>query len=167
MFLIMAHRLLFGLLLVSFFFFLLPSPIQAAQTREEWAVSQFKESTLPKEVKDGISDENRGLIQGILKTLSASLRAIFNNPPQEPATLLGQSDNLHQANLPGELKPKSEGFSVGGIINQFQGLLGTSTGFYGSDLPKFKTPIEKVSDFEETYEKVNFPEGIDPITGQQ
>lgn len=142
-----------------------------SQTREEHAISNFKQGNLPAEIQETLKEEDKGFLSNIFNTwnkLTGALINVFNKKPDQPEIMLGRSENLHQSNFPEELKPKQDkGVNpLDWLGNQFQGLLGGSTGFYGADLPKFEEPLEKVSDYEKSYEKSNFPEGINPITGQ-
>lgn len=164
--------LFFALFFVSCILYFLPHPVNAAQTREEQAISSFKQGNLPAEIQDTLKEEDRGFLSGLFSTwkkLTEPLTNIFNKPPEQPEVMLPQSENLHQSTFPEQLKPEQEKGSLiplDWLGSQFTGLLGGSTGLYGADLPKFETPIEKVSDYEESYEKANFPEGINPVTGQ-
>lgn len=177
----MKKRLLFTLSLFLVFQ-LYPNPytlhpIHAAsttspsQTREEQAVSNFNQGTLPSEVSTAKpKEEETNLFSQALATIKnpfAFFTQIFRNDPKQKETFLVESENVHQSTFPEEVKPKPQQPGTSSWLEGlFKGFLGGSTGLYGADLPEFKEPLGKVSEYEEGYEKANFPEGINPITGQ-
>lgn len=128
----------------------------SAPHREEQAVYNLNQGLLPAEaIKKESEDQN--FFQRIIYELNQLFSRLFNQPK-----FFAQSESIHQANLPKELKPEEEA-SPGGQIKSF---LGGSTGFYGVSLPKFEGTEETIKASEDLYQKAHFPEGINPITGQ-
>ena len=171
----------YGLLLTAIiitYHILLITPSYAAsasspsQTREEQSISNFKQGLLPEELRSEKRLQEQSALDQVfnaLKNIPGFFLKIFKEEPLKKGTFLAESEDMHQSSFPPEIKPKSEDnhlFDFNWLGDQFKGLLGSFAGLYGADLPKFDKSLEKVSDYEKGYEQANFPEGINPITGQ-
>lgn len=127
---------------------------------EEQAVYSLNQGTLPKEViPEGPAEQS---LFDKLISIPGKLFGFFQAPLNRPK-VFAQAETLQQANIPEALKPTEES----PLMDRLKGFLGGSTGFYSLTLPSFsKTPESPIQVSEKLYEKANFPDGINPITGQ-
>lgn len=127
-----------------------PTPTITKSNPEEQAVYNLNKGLLPKDIiKEQPED------QSLWDMITRSLSKLFSLPLK----FFAQSETIHQATTPLELKP-TESSPAG----QIQGFLGGSAGFYGVVLPT-EVQSNSIKESEENFEKANFPEGIKPVTG--
>lgn len=127
---------------------------------EERAVYNMNQGLLPEQLaKEQEPELNilQNLFKGIQNLFSGLFLFNINNKPK----MYTQSANLDKSTVPQELLPKTDNFN-----QNMTDYLSGSTGTYGINLPQ-DIQSSKISDSEKTYEKANFPEGINPITGQK
>lgn len=154
-------------LLVLLHLFLFPlSPIYAdelAVSSEEQAVYDLNKGLLPDERAQVEKPAEQSILQTLLNSLANIFNSLFKVGPADKTKLYSQSENIHQATLPEELKPKTPS-----LVDRVKGFLGTSTGFYGADLPETvdKPAGNPIEQYEKFYEQANFPDEVRPITGQ-
>lgn len=137
------------------FFLLLTTTYQQNITLASYepAIYNQTKSLLPKEVIPNPSPSN----------LFDSLRNFFTNLVN-PQKFFLQSQSLHQAYLPQEVKENSSPVTTS-VLNKINNLLGGSTGYYDVTLPKEIQGGDATSSGK-AFEQANFPKGINPVTGQ-
>lgn len=130
---------------------------------EEQSVYNLNSALLPNELAQVEKPPEQNILQRLLTSLANIFSSLFKVGPADRTKLYSQSENIHQANLPQELGPKNDS-----LVEKVKGFLGTSTGFYGVDLPETadKPAGNPVEQYEKLYEQANFPDEVRPITGQ-
>lgn len=135
---------------------------------EEKAVYNMNQGLLPEGLVQvqGPPVTETNIFQQFLRNISSLFSGLFfgviNNKPK----MYSQSDNLDGSSIPGELLP------AGTVLNDnMKDYLGGDTGVYGVNLPTEMQQINPtgapIGQAEKAFEKANFPEGINPITGQK
>ncbi len=127
--------------------------------QEEQAIYTRNQVVMPKEA---IKKEGDDFLK---KLLGIFLRGIFFITPGNTRKMVAQSESTQQSIVPEELKPQSEDKNpLTWAKNQLTGFLGGSSGFYGVDMPG-DVQSSDIKQSEKMFEQANFPEGINPVTG--
>lgn len=144
------------IIIITFIIIIFPSA-SYAQSSEESSVNKFNHGLFPAQVAEEKRDE------GVFEELKQLLGQLFFNTISKIGTFYPQTENLSQSEVPPEVKPKS----TDSLFENLWGFLGKSFGFYAVNLPSsIATPSTNVRDAEKFYEDANFPENINPVTGQ-
>lgn len=138
------------------------SPAYAATcgTTDENAVCKLNQGLLPNEVVSDIKPEDKN----IFEQLKDKLFGLLGFNPRFPEWLAPRGITQQQSEIPSELKPNSD------PEKQIPDSLGSqeAVGVYDNSLPEdVNTSSKDTSDFEKSYEKANFPDGVNPVTGQK
>lgn len=148
------------LILAILFLFPIPYtlfPIHAQIFPDENAIENINNGTLPTEISKNIPDNSNiqpSVLDQVINVFGFVIGSI-----QRLGIFTFRAGVQHQAEIPTELKPKS-----GNILDVATDFLGKKTGVYTINLPKEVLPDKILQNFENSYEKANFPEGVNPIT---
>lgn len=124
---------------------------------DEVAIENLNQGTLPSE----IIQEVKPLQKSFFEQLIAFFLKFLGFNPTFPQIFHPRADSAQNAQIPPEIKPTSQ--KPNELLPEF---LGGSTGIYSISVPKeINQESKNTRDFEKSYEKGNFPEGITPITG--
>jgi len=134
------------------------SPSPSVNT-EEQAIYNLNKTLLPESALQD-KPEEQNIFQKIISFIWQG-PLFFLRAPGNRLKMFAQSESIQSAEVPGELKPQE----ATAPAQQVQGFLGGSGGFYGVILP-IESQSNSIQDSERNFERANFPEGINPITGQ-
>lgn len=137
---------------------------------EEKAVYNLSQGTLPEGLVKESVPENKNILEQFFnnagKLLSNIFGGLFFGFIVDSQKMYTQSDNINQAGVPQKLVPQK-----GNVGTNIQEYLGGSTGVYSVKLPKEIQQINPagapIGQAEKAFERANFPEGVNPITGQK
>ncbi|QQG43760.1 MAG: hypothetical protein HYW45_01925 [Candidatus Daviesbacteria bacterium] len=158
---LIVNKITIIFLLFTVGYLLLATPIQAITINsEEQAVYNLNQNLLaPEAVKDKLP--NQDLVSQILSGIGNFFSELVSKAGQtlNIEKFFVQSETIQQTQTPPDVKLQ------GTPIEQLKSFLRGPTGVYGTDLPTLPG-VEKVKDYEETYQQANFPEGVKPVTEQ-
>ncbi|MDO8570208.1 MAG: hypothetical protein Q7R97_01325 [Candidatus Daviesbacteria bacterium] len=137
-----------------------PTSKVATPSSEEKAVYTLNQGLLPRQLAEE-QEPQLNIFQNIFKGIQNLFGGLFLFNIVNKPKMYTQSADLDKSTVPPELLPKTDNYN-----QNMTDYLGGSAGVYGVNLP---APIQdsKIPKSEESYEKANFPEGINPVTGQK
>lgn len=125
---------------------------------DEVAVENLNQGTLPSEIIQQV----KPLEKNIFQLLADFFMKLLGFNPTFPEIFHPRSDTAQNVQIPLEVKPTSKKSNE--LLPEF---LGGDSGIYSISVPKeINQEAKNTRDFETSFEKGNFPEGITPITGQ-
>lgn len=135
--------------------------VNKTPTPDEIALERKNQGLLPEEVSSQIKPKDENLFTAIGNLLKQFL-SIFGFTPASKETFSANAEIQKQIEIPSDIQPLPDA----NILEQTSQNLGEDAGIYSISVPKeINQGSDNTQEFEKTYEKANFPEGITPITG--